>query len=143
MPTTSTPKGKISPKRSLFDEENMHPITSTPKSKSSSRRLPLNEDPNSNTMNLDLSLEEIEEISPTRNISNHRTLSKANTPRLPSSPSSISNADRFRGEALESTNITESRNPSKHNLPSHHDVPTSLNNTKHTYETSRMNETED
>ena len=143
MPTTSTPKGKISPKRSLFDEENMHPITSTPKSKSSSRRLPLNEDPNLNAMNLDLSLEEIEEISPTRNISNHRTLSKANTPRLPSSPSSISNADRFRGEALESTNITESRNPSKHNLPSHHDVPTSLDNTKHTYETSRMDETED
>ena len=143
MPITSTPKGKISAKRSLFDEENVHPMTSTPKSKSSSRRLPLNEDPNLNAMNTELSLEDIDDISPRRNISNHRTLSKANTPRLPSSPSSISNADRFRTDALESTNITASRNPSKHNLPSQHDVPTSLHKTKHTDGTSRMDATED
>jgi len=143
MTTTSTPKVKISSKRSLFDEENVHPMTSTPKSKSSSRRLPLNEDANLNAMNIELSLEDIEEISPTRNISNHRTLSKANTPRLPSSPSSISDADRYKGQALENKNITESRNPSKPNLSSQHDAPTFPHKTKHTDGTSGMDVTED
>ena len=143
MTTPSTAKVKISSKRSLFDEENVHPMTSTPKSKSSSRRLPLNEDANLNAMNIELSLEDIEEISPTRNISNHRTLSKANTPRLPSSPSSISDADRYKGQALENKNITESRNPSKPNLSSQHDAPTFPHKTKHTDGTSGMDVTED